>query len=370
MSTNRKIPIALSSQATVDSIAASTLAVGVHENRTGVTGDKAPLLLSVRGDGEVDADKFATMVAELSGDASRAPEARLVLNALCCVIAKYAKDGAFTAKCPLGTIATQVDGSIKNATDEPGEDNVPYVGVTLSPADRKFFASFTTYVPTGACPADIYRVHDIATGVKSICGADAFMLECSFLTLGGEGESIALHKLVTGEKVADIAFDPETLNESQVECHLVSTAAVGKGDYEIRATTLSSHGDGKTLWPIRRKVTLSKDYEPSSDGPTVSGITPDKLDFGQTGDKITGTGLDLGEGDTLKLQLIEGGSVSETVDLTDKITAKSDSSITFDMPERGDVDDPNAWYDEDNEKNLVITKSGYAPVEFAVEFDA
>ena len=364
---SKKIPISVTSTVTKPS-GNVPLVVDPYANNTGKTGDVAPILISVKSERQIDAATFAAAMVKNGGQGTEA-QARLFFNSMFAVLGDLVdENGAVTVETPFGTVETFIAGSLANAQEQVDPDaNYAFLGVRVNKSITNAISALEATIVSGSCPATVRRVMDKATGeLNKIHGTDEFYIDGDEITLGGEGEKVELYDETAKVKVADVTVIDHT-SLAHIIAKLAPTTTIPKGKYFVRVTTT---GGGEQLWPVGCKATLVEDAEPSSDGPTVSGITPDKLDFGQTGDKITGTGLDLAEGDTLKLQLIEGGSVSETVDLTAKITAKSDSSITFDMPERGDVDDPNAWYDEDNEKNLVITKSGYAPVEFAVEFDA
>ena len=361
---SKKIPISVTSTIAKEN-EARPLSVDPYANNTGKTGELAPILIAVKSEGTVDAENFAALMVKNGGQGTEA-QARLFVNSMFAVIADLVEEyGAVTVETPFGTVQTFVTGSLENAHDAAdSEVNYPFIGVKPCKAIVNAISGLEATVAAGTCPASVRRVMDKASGeLNKIHGTGEFYIDGDNITLGGEGEKVELYDETAKAKVADITVIDHT-SLAHVIAKLPATVAIPKGKYFVRVTTT---GGGEQLWPVGCKATLVEAVEPAS-GPTVTGTTPAKLNFDQTGDKINGTGLDLGEGDTVKLELLDGESAEDTIDLTANITAKSDTAITFDMPERGDVDDPSAWYDESNAKRLVIAKSGCAPVTFPVEF--
>ena len=248
----KSIPLDVSS--TLGAISTDTpIAATPYANATGVTTEKAPVLIAVRSTATVTAEEFATRMVKAGGQGTEA-QARLALNAVAAVLGELvAEYGAITVNTPFGTIQTFIAGTLENAQDTPDpETNRAFLGVVVPEVYRRQFAQMTAYVPTDACPAALKRVRDKATNAKGICGTSPFYLEGRGMTIGGEGEKLELLDPLTRDKICDIAVDAESKSQVQVLCSLAGGAAVPVGDYLLRLTTLA--GSETTLWPVDLKV--------------------------------------------------------------------------------------------------------------------
>ena len=250
----KSIPLDVSS--TLGTISTDTpIAATPYANATGVTTEKAPVLIAVRSTATVTAEEFATRMVKAGGQGTEA-QARLALNAVAAVLGELvAEYGAITVNTPFGTVQTFIAGTLENAQDTPDpETNRAFLGVVVPEVYRRQFAQMTAYVPTDACPAALKRVRDKATNAKGICGTSPFYLEGRGMTIGGEGETLELLDAATRDKVCDIAVDAESKSPVQFRCTLSPQTAIEAGGYLLRLTTLA--GGEAMLWPVELKVEL------------------------------------------------------------------------------------------------------------------
>ena len=311
----KSIPLDVSS--TLGKIATDKpLEITPYANATGVTTEKAPVLIAVRSVATVTAGEFAARMVKAGGQGTEA-QARLALNAVAAVLGDLVEEyGAITVNTPFGTIQTFIAGTLENAQDTPDpETNRAFLGVVVPEAYRRQFAQMTAYVPAEACPVALKRVRDKATNAKGIRGTDPFYLEGRGMTIGGEGETLELLDAVTRDKVCDVSVDAESKSPVQFLCTLAPQTALEAGEYLVRLTTLA--GGETTLWPIELKVTLLEAITPT--GPTVDDIASE----GHTGEIVSGmpfaaigSGLDAfdaGAGDTVKVKWTQGGVEKEAL---------------------------------------------------------
>ena len=304
----KQIPLEVSS--TLGTIATDKpLEITPYANATGVTTEKAPVLIAVRSEGTVDADQFAARMP-VAGGQGTAAQARLAINAIAAVLNDIVGEyGAITVNTPFGTVQTFVAGTLENANDAPDPDvNCAFLGVVVPEAYRRQFAQMTAYVPASACPAALKRVRDKATNAKGIVGTEPFYLEGVGMTIGGDGETLELLDAVTRDKLCDVAVDPETKSTVQFQCQLVPEAAIAAGTYLLRLTTLAGGEPGAALWPVELKVELLEAVTPSkvpftfceSDGSAMTSILSadykaflrsDEHEFAE-GETLTLTNLD------------------------------------------------------------------------------
>ena len=257
----KSIPLDVSS--TLGTISTDTpIAATPYANATGVTTEKAPVLIAVRSTATVTAEEFATRMVKAGGQGTEA-QARLALNAVAAVLGELVEEyGAITVNTPFGTIQTFIAGTLESAQDAPDpETNRAFLGVVVPETYRRQFARMTAYVPTGACPAALKRVRDKATNAKGIRGASPFYLEGRGMTIGGEGETLELLDAATRDKLCDIAVDAESKSPVQFLCTLSPQAAIEAGTYLLRLTTLA--GGEATLWPVELKVELLEAAAPT-----------------------------------------------------------------------------------------------------------
>ena len=328
----KSIPLDVSS--TLGTISTDTpIAATPYANATGVTTEKAPVLIAVRSTATVTAEEFAMRMVKTGGQGTEA-QARLALNAVAAVLGELVEEyGAITVNTPFGTIQTFIAGTLESAQDAPDpETNRAFLGVVVPETYRRQFARMTAYVPTGACPAALKRVRDKATNAKGIRGASPFYLEGRGMTIGGEGETLELLDAATRDKLCDIAVDAESKSPVQFLCTLSPQAAIEAGTYLLRLTTLA--GGEETLWPVELKVELLEAAAPTA--PTVDDIASD----GHTGEIVSGTpfaaigsGLDAFDaeaGDTVKVRWTQGGEEKEALISPAEIAA---DKMSFEFPD-------------------------------------
>ena len=329
----RNIPLEVSS--TLGRIATDKpLEISPYANETGVTTEKAPVLIAVRSAATVTAEEFAMRMVKTGGQGTEA-QARLALNAIAAVLRELVEEyGAITVNTPFGTVQTYVSGTLENAQDAPDpETNRAFLGVIVPEAYRRQFAQMAAYVPAGACPVALKRVRDKATNRQGIAGTQPFYLEGRGMTIGGEGETLELLDPVTREKICDISVDAESKSGVQFLCTLAPQTAVEAGDYLVRLTTLA--GGETTLWPVEIKVALIAAVEPPVT-PTVNDIASE----GHTGEIVSGTpfaakggGLDAFDaeaGDTVKVKWTQGGVAKEALISPAEIAA---DRMVFEFPD-------------------------------------
>ena len=327
----KSIPLDVSS--TLGTIATDKpLEITPYANATGVTTEKAPVLIAVRSAATVTAEEFATRMVKAGGQGTEA-QARLMLNAVAAVLGDLVEEyGAVTVNTPFGTIQTFIAGTLENAQDKPDpETNRAFLGVVVPEAYRRQFAQMTAYVPAEACPAALKRIRDKATNAKGIRGVSPFYLEGRGMTIGGEGEMLELLDAVTREKLCDIAVDAESKSPVQFLCTLAPQTALEAGEYLVRLTTLA--GGETTLWPVELKVELLEAVTPTA--PTVDDIASE----GHTGEIVSGTpfaaigtGLDAFDaegGDTVKVKWTQGGEEKEALISPAEIAA---DRMAFEFP--------------------------------------
>ena len=329
----KSIPLDVSS--TLGTIATDTpIAATPYANATGVTTEKAPVLIAVRSTATVTAEEFATRMVKAGGQGTEA-QARLALNAVAAVLGDLVEEyGAITVNTPFGTIQTFISGTLENAQDAPDpEKNRAFLGVVVPEAYRRQFAQMTAYVPSDACPAALKRVRDKAKNARGIRGVSPFYLEGRGMTIGGEGEMLELLDTATRDKVCDISVDAESKSPVQFLCTLSPQTAIEAGTYLLRLTTLA--GGETTLWPVELKVELLEAV-PAPVVPTVTDIASD----GHTGEIVSGTpfaakgsGLDAFDaeaGDTVKVKWTQGGEEKEALISPAEIAA---DKLAFEFPD-------------------------------------
>ena len=313
------IPLEVSS--TLVTIATdSPLAVSSYANATGVTTEKAPVLIAVRSRRTVGAEEFAERMRAVGGQGTLA-QARLALNAVAAVTGDLVGEyGAISVQTPFGTIQTFIAGTLENATDAPDpEANAAFLGVVVPGVYGRQFAKMAAYVPLSACPAVLKRVRDVATSAGSIRGAAPFYLEGRGMTLGGAGETLELLDAVTREKLCDISVDEATKSEVQFVCELPEGLNLASGSYLVCLTTLAG-GESK-LWPTELKV----GYVAVTPAPTkriaITGCQRFEVDEGEAAIDLEGENLDCvagydGEAKTLPADIAVNGESKGTVTLT------------------------------------------------------
>ena len=266
----KTIPLEVSS--TLGRIATDKpLEISPYANATGVTTEKAPVLIAVRSTATVTAEEFAARMVKTGGQGTEA-QARLALNAVAAVLGDLVEEyGAITVNTPFGTVQTFIAGTLENAQDTPDpETNRAFLGVVVPEAYRRQFAQMSAYVPTDACPVALKRVRDKATNAKCIRWTDPFYLEGRGMTFGGEGETLELLDMATRDKVCDIAVDAESKSPVQFQCTLSPQTAIEAGEYLVRLTTLA--GGESTLWPVELKVTVEAGEAPDPLAPKVTRV--------------------------------------------------------------------------------------------------
>ena len=249
-----RLPLNVSSKLTNLEASATALQLTAYANAT-PTAEKAPVLVAVQSAKHIDADAFANQLCAEGGQGTPA-QARLLVNALASVFGTLVETyGAITVNTPFGTVQTFITGTLENPQDQPDPaTNYPFLAVVVPEVYRKLFASFETYVPAEACPVTLRRVRDKATDRPGICGTQPFYLEGSGMTFGGDGEKLELLDPVTKVPVASATVDLGSATKIQFACTLAGTAAVAKGKYVLRLTTLA--GGESTLWPADLEVEL------------------------------------------------------------------------------------------------------------------
>ena len=271
---SKKIPISVTSTVVKENEVVP-LSVDPYANNTGKTGELAPILIAVKSEGTIDAENFAALMLKAGGQGTEA-QARLFVNAMFAVLADlFEENGAITVDTPFGTVQTYIAGSLDNAHDEVNAAvNYPFLGVKPCKAIENAINGLEATVTGGICPASVRRVMDKATSeLHKIHGTGEFYIDGDEITLGGEGETVELYDEAGKVKVADVTIIAHT-SRANIIAKLAPTTTIPKGKYFVRVTTT---GGGDQLWPVGCKATLVEDAEPSSAGPTVTGITPDKL---------------------------------------------------------------------------------------------
>ena len=298
----------------------SPLEVSPFANATGVTTEKAPVLIAVRSRRTVGAEEFAERMRAVGGQGTSA-QARLALNAVAAVTGELVEEyGAISVQTPFGTIQTFIAGTLENATDAPDpEANVAFLGVVVPEVYRRKFAQMAAYVPSDACAALLKRVRDVATSAGCICGAAPFYLEGRGMTIGGAGEKLELLDAVTREKLCDISVDAATKSEVQFVCELPEGLNLASGSYLVCLTTLA--GGESRLWPVELRV----GYVAVTPAPTkliaITSCQRFEADEGEAAIDVEGENLDCvagydGEAKTLPADVAVNGESKGTVTLT------------------------------------------------------
>ena len=169
-----------------------------------------------------------------------------------------------------------VGSSIESPTDALGDDCTAYAGLVVPEAWRKVYANIALYVPTSACPADLKRARDVATGEALLHVGEPFSLQGIGMTYGATDEKLELYKrgangdeLVTGVTVSDHS------SKINFTCTIPAPLLIEEdGEYFLRLTTKA--GTDK-LWPIDVNVKVEK----SNPSPSVTGFTSDERTDGK-----------------------------------------------------------------------------------------
>ena len=333
-----KIPLSVSSnlsfiQSATAGLNGSTgsISAGTHVNN-GATGSSAPILIDVEADRTIDADTFALAMIDKGGQGTDA-QARLVINAMYDVLNDLIEEyGAITVNTPFGRIETYIEGSLENATDSVGEDNVAALTIIPDAAIMRVFAKMEAYVPASACPGVLRRIKDVATGkAGEIHGNGAFYAQGDKLTYGADGEKVELYSEDGATKKCDVAVDAATKSEAQLKCSLSQGAVTELGKYILRVTTKAGTDN---LWPLDLKVNVTElPRDPLA--PVITSLSCAGSEAGKAsaGGAITIAGSNLGSAEAtgyeIEFGLKRSGDWVQELGLTDHMATWTDNTITF-----------------------------------------